>query len=201
MATVTLNARVRTGRGKGYRNRLRAQKRLPGVVYGRDVGSIPIEVEMGAVQEILAGPGKNALIELQVARNGGTDRYHAIIKELQYHPVRGELMHIDLQQVRLDEEVTTTVPLRLVGEAPGEKAGGLVEQVLRTVEVIGRPDRLPEAIEVDISRLEVGDSLHVRDLVPPPGVRLLEEPEAVAVTVLAPAVTAPEAEEPAEAAE
>lgn len=187
MATVTLNAKVRTGRGRGYRNRLKAQNRLPGVVYGKQVGSIPIEVEARAVQEILAGPGKNALIELQVADDGNTRRYHAIIKELQYHPLKNELLHIDLQQVALDEKVTITVPLRLIGTAAGEAKGGLVEQVLREVEIMGRPDRLPEAIDVDISHLDLGDSIHVRNLVPPAGIRILEAPEAVVATVLAPA--------------
>ncbi|MGQ9497403.1 MAG: 50S ribosomal protein L25 [Desulfotomaculales bacterium] len=201
MVTATLQARTRAGRGRGYRNRLRAKNLLPGVVYGKRVGSIPIEVEARAVQEILAGPGKNALIELHLNDSGGTTKYHAIIKELQYHPVRNELMHIDLQQVALDEEVATTVLLRLVGDAPGEAKGGLVEQVLRSVEVVGRPDRLPEALDVDISRLDVGDSIHIRDLAPPAGIRILEAPEAVVVTVLAPAGAGEEAPQKPEAPE
>lgn len=165
---------------------MRAQNLLPGVVYGKQVGSIPIEVDARAVHDILARRGRSVLIELELTGDGTAAKYHAILKELQYHPVRNELIHIDLQQVTLDEEVSTTVPLRLVGTAPGEEKGGLVEQVLRSVEIVGRPDRLPEAIEVDISGLDLGDSLHVRDLVPPAGVRLLEDPEAVVVTVLVP---------------
>lgn len=194
MATEHLDVVVREGRGRSYRNRLRAEGKIPAVVYGRAVGNLPVEVEARAVERIIDRHGAGGLVELNLKGGGRAKKYHAIIKDIQYHPVKRDLQHVDFQQISLKEEVTTHVPLRLVGEAPGAKKGGLVEQHLRQVEISCLPTKIPEAIDVDISGLDLGESLHVRDLKVPEGVRLLTEDEISVVSIIAPRREAAEPE-------
>lgn len=194
MATEHLDVVVREGRGRSYRNRLRAEGKIPAVVYGRAVGSLPVEVETRAMERLIDRHGAGGLVELSLKGSGRAKKYHAIIKDIQYHPVKRHLQHVDFQQISLKEEVTTHVPLRLVGEAHGAKKGGLVEQHLRQAEVSCLPTRIPEAIDVDISGLDLGESLHVKDLEVPEGVRLLTDEEISVVSIIAPRREAPEPE-------
>jgi|Deesub1362A_J573_1020465.scaffolds.fasta_scaffold00112_48 large subunit ribosomal protein L25 len=199
MNVVDLNARSRTGRGKGYRNRLKAQGLVPAVVYGKELGSLPIELENRAVENILNKGSRNMLISLKVdPGNGRARKFDAIIKEVQFHPYKNEIFHVDFQQISLKEELTTNVGLRLVGEAPGAKAGGRLEQLLWEIEVSCLPQDIPDYIRVDVSGLEIGDSLHVADLTPPKGVKFMTDGEVTVVTVTAPRQ---EGEAPEEAAE
>ncbi|MDI6710708.1 MAG: 50S ribosomal protein L25/general stress protein Ctc [Thermoanaerobacterales bacterium] len=186
MATEHLDVVVREGRGRSCRNRLRAEGKIPAVVYGRAVGSLPVEVETRAVERLIDRHGAGGLVELGLKGGGRVKKYHAIIKDIQYHPIKRHLQHVDFQQISLKEDVTTHVPLRLVGEAPGAKKGGVVEQHLRQVEVSCLPTRIPEAIDVDISGLDLGESLHVKDVNVPEGVRLLTDEEISVVSISAP---------------
>ncbi|MGB9803958.1 50S ribosomal protein L25/general stress protein Ctc [Desulfofundulus sp.] len=186
---ASLSAQVRTGRGKGYRRRLAAQGKIPAVVYGKAIGSIPVEVELRALKNILAREGgRNALIDLKITGEGQERQDKVLIKELQYDSMRGELIHADFQQVSLTEKITTTVPVELEGEPVGVKQGGILQQQLRELEISCLPADIPEAITMDISGLEIGDTVHVADLPVPPGVRVLNDPEEVVATVVAPAV-------------
>lgn len=183
MADARLRAEVRTGGGRGCRNRLKRQGLLPAVVYGKGLGSLPIQVSYKAVKEILSGQGRSSLIELTLVTNGREEKHYVVIKEVQYDRLKKELIHLDLHAVALDEQVTLTVPVRLTGTGVIEKKGGVVEQFLREIEIAGWPGRLPEALEVDLSCREVDETIHVRDLVPPPGVTILEDPETVVAVV------------------
>jgi len=194
MATEHLDVTVREGRGRSYRNRLRGEGKIPAVVYGRAVGSLPVEVEARAVQRLIERHGAGGLVELSLKAGGRAKKYHAIIKDIQYHPIKRHLQHVDFQQISLKEEVTTHVPLRLVGEAQGAKKGGLVEQHLRQIEISCLPTRIPEAVDVDISGLDLGESLYVRDLEIPAGVRLLTDEETSVVSITVPRRVAPETE-------
>ncbi|MCS5695398.1 50S ribosomal protein L25/general stress protein Ctc [Desulfofundulus thermocisternus] len=199
---ASLLAQVRSGRGKGYRHRLAAQGKIPAVVYGRTIGSIPLEVELRAVKNILAGEGgRNTLINLKITGDGQERQDKVLIKELQFDNMRGELIHVDFQQVSLTDRVTTTVPVELEGEPVGVKQGGILQQQLRELEISCLPADIPEAITMDVSGLEMGDTIYVSDLPVPEGVKVLNDPEEVVATVVAPAIERVPGEEEEEAGE
>ncbi|SHE32792.1 LSU ribosomal protein L25P [Desulfofundulus australicus DSM 11792] len=199
---ASLLAQVRSGRGKGYRHRLAAQGKIPAVVYGRTIGSIPLEVELRAVKNILAGEGgRNTLINLKITGDGQERQDKVLIKELQFDNMRGELIHVDFQQVSLTDRITTTVPVELEGEPVGVKQGGILQQQLRELEISCLPADIPEAITMDVSGLEMGDTIYVSDLPVPEGVKVLNDPEEVVATVVAPAIERVPGEEEEEAGE
>ncbi|MEW6457721.1 MAG: 50S ribosomal protein L25 [Bacillota bacterium] len=187
MAVVDLKARPRAGRGKGYRNRLKQNGLIPAVIYGKEVGSLLLEVETRAVQDILAKTGRNALIQLRVEpEKGRAKRYDAIIKDVHMHPYRNEFFHVDFHQISLKDELTTSVNLKLTGSAPGVTAGGRLEQLIRQVEVSCLPRNIPDHIEVDVSGLGIGDAIHVSDLKAPEGVKFETDGDVTVVTLIAP---------------
>lgn len=186
MEVLELKSRPRMGRGRGYRNRLKALGLIPAVVYGKEVGSVPVEVETRAVEDILNKGGRNTLVKLEIeSENQELQRLDTIIKELQIHPYRNEIMHLDLHQISLKEELVASVALRLTGTAPGAVAGGLLEQLLRQVEVSCLPRNIPDHIEVDVSGLQIGDSIHVAELKAPAEVKFVTEGETTVATVIA----------------
>jgi large subunit ribosomal protein L25 len=201
MSEYKLAAENRSDAGKGAARRLRASGRVPAVLYGH--GSKPEHLSVDARQfgqALRTDAGVNVLIELEVGRT----RHLALAKEIQRHPVRGDLIHVDFIQVRRGEKVHVQVPVHLVGEAPGVREGGIADQDLYQVNVEAEVTNVPEAVDADVSGLNIGDVLRVGDLKAPGGAVILDDPEASVVSVVAPAVEAePEAEleEGAEGAE
>lgn len=183
MQFVDLKGEVRQGRGKGVCRKLRRKNLLPAVVYGGGGEGLPIVVNPRELLKVL-GQGENVLIRLSLEGDGGTKT--VILKELQRHPVRGSLLHADFQEISMERKITVAVPLILTGEAIGKLKGGIVDQSLREVEVECLPLTIPDRIEVDVSGLDLGDTLHVRDLKVPEGVRVLEDPELTVASVVAP---------------
>ncbi|MEW6726060.1 MAG: 50S ribosomal protein L25/general stress protein Ctc [Bacillota bacterium] len=185
MATANLEVTPRDKRGKNQLNTLREQGKVPGVVYGKSVGNLPVEMDGREIEDIVKHHGSAALVELKVKTGSKPKKYHAIIKEVQYHPFKRQIQHIDLQQISLKEEVHTHVPLHFVGAAPGVKQGGVLAYHLRQIEVACLPMKIPEHIEVDISGLDIGDNIHVSELAVPEGVKVLTEGGSVVVAVTA----------------
>ena len=196
MSEYKLAAENRSDTGKGAARRLRASGRVPAVLYGH--GSKPEHLSVDARQfgqALRTDAGVNVLIELQVGRQ----RHLALAKEIQRHPVRGDLVHVDFIQVRRGEKVHVQVPVHLVGEAPGVREGGIADQDLYQVNVEAEVTAVPEVVEADVSGLGLGDVLRVADLKAPGGAVILDDPEAPVVSVVTPAAEAePEAEEAAE---
>jgi large subunit ribosomal protein L25 len=185
MVEVVLSAQVRTGRGKGYRRRLAAQGKIPAVVYGKAVGNLMLEISLSEMKRILANKVNwTKLLDLRITGEGWDRQDKVIIKEVQYDPLTGNLRHVDFHQVSLGEEVTVTVPVELRGEPVGVKKGGVLQHQLRAVEVSCLPTQIPEVVTVDVSGMDIGDTLFVRDLSFPAGVKVLSEPEEEVVTVL-----------------
>lgn len=198
MAIEHLDLEMREGRGRSCRNRLRAVGKVPAVVYGRTIGSLAVQMDTKDVTRFLDQHGAGGLVEFSLNRDGESEKYHAIFKEVQYHPYKRELLHVDLQQISLKEEINTHIPLRLVGEAPGIKKGGLVEQHLWQVEVSCLPTQIPEAVELDISSLDLGESFHAKDINLPEGVCLLTDEDVAVVSISLPRREAEETEEAAD---
>ncbi len=200
MAVNALVAEVRDATGKGVSRRLRAAGRIPAVVYGKGAESKAISIDPSALQRLLqgSGAGMNTLIELSV---DGTTRT-VLVKELQRDPVRGRPLHTDFYLVDLDQTVEVSVPVRLVGRAPGVELGGILDHPLREIELECLPRAIPESVDVDVSALQVGDSIHVRDLELPEGASVRTDGDLAVASVVAPVVVEePVAEEPGEGEE
>jgi large subunit ribosomal protein L25 len=188
----TLTVDERSERGSRAARRLRREGLVPGVVYGgRDGDSTSFKVDSRVLRQVLVDG--SALIDLQV---GGRTR-PVIVKDQQLHPVRGEIVHIDLLEVRLDEKIQTTVAVHVEGveESPGVKEGGVLEQVTHQLNIEALPTDIPEAIVVDMSGMEIAATMHLSEVPAPTGVTFLDDPEE---TIIATIVVPTEIEEPEE---
>ena len=197
MAENQLVAEKRDGTGKGVARKLRAAGRVPAVLYGVGVEPTALSVDAKDLYHLLhTGAGTNVLVDLKV----GSKKHLALPRDVQRDHIRGRYVHVDFLAVRADAMITLTVPIRLVGESPGVKLGGVLEHHLWDLQVECLPTDVPDAIEADVSVLEeIGTSLKVADLPVPEGVKILTAPEESVVAVQQP--QAPVVEEVAEVAE
>jgi large subunit ribosomal protein L25 len=179
MEEISLVAEPRRDKGSPATRRLRTKGRVPGVVYGHGVTPIPVSVDERALRGALSTEaGANALIDLTI----GKAHHLALARELQRHPVRQTVAHVDFIVVRRDEIVSAEVPVMLVGEALAvSRAGGTVEQLLLSVDVRAKPADIPRSFEVDITDLDIGDAIRLSTVVIPPGVTLETDPESPVV--------------------
>ncbi|MBW1982333.1 MAG: 50S ribosomal protein L25/general stress protein Ctc [Deltaproteobacteria bacterium] len=202
METVTLNAKLRTATGKGVARALRRQGLIPAVFYGGEQGPVSLQVKKAELEKLLTtGTRENVLIDLTIDNGDGSNSRPAMIKEIQYDPVKRSILHVDFYAISMDRKIIIEVPIILHGEPAGLAEGGILQQVTRTLQISCLPGRIPESLELDVTHLNIGDSLHVSDLDPPEGVELLEEEQLTVVTVAAPARVEEEPEEVAEVEE
>lgn len=187
MTQNNLEVHIRESRGKGYRNKIHDEGLIPAVVYGKAVGNIPVEVDARELEKILQS-GRNTLVNLKVTGNGGGSPYKVIVKEVQTDPLRHRILHADFQQISMHDRIDTTVPVHLVGESEGVAAGGILQQLVREVEISCLPTEIPESLTVNIAGMKTGDSLTVADLLMPAGVQLRTDPGTVVASVLAPRI-------------
>ncbi len=154
-----------------------------GVVYGGGEAPVAFAVDARLLRQVLAHAG--AVIDLSVDGSGSTP---VVVKDLARHPVTGETVHVDLLRVRLDQAIQATVVLELLGEedAPGVKEGGVLEHVTRELTIEALPGDIPDSLQHDVSGLQIGDTLTLEAITPPPGVELLDDPETVIATLTPP---------------
>jgi large subunit ribosomal protein L25 len=196
MEEARIQAETREGRGKGPARRLRRLNRIPAVLYGRDVLPVAVSVSSKDWRVLAAHVRSNAIIRMDLTDAGVVQERPVMVKHVQKRPVGESVLHIDFLQVSMERAVQVEVPIHLVGSPVGVAKGGVVEQHLRTAMVESLPGQIPEKIDVDISNLDIGDSIHINEI-SLPGVKLLDHPDVAVV-----GVTRPEAEEaPAPAAE
>lgn len=168
--------------GSAASRRLRAEGHVPGVLYGHGITPVHLTVERRELRIALSGPaGVNTILDLQV---DGTS-YPAIVKELQRHPLKRTVSHIDFQQVSMNEEITVTVPVHLSGEAKAVVAeGGLVDTAVDGLDVVTTPNNLPSEIVIDITDMQPGDVIRLGDITLPAGVTAVADPDLVVVSIL-----------------
>lgn len=200
MKEVVLNVRQREERGKEYTKKLRRNGLIPAVVYGQKTPSLPLEIESKSFLALLRGGlGENVLVTLTTGDQKQRDR-KVLIREIQRDPVGGQIIHVDFHEVSLTKTLSIQVPLHLVGTPEGVTEGGILQHALRELEVECLPTAIPEKIEVDVSHLNIGDSIHVADL-KVENVNIVSDPESSIVSVVPPTVfkepevAAPAAEE------
>jgi large subunit ribosomal protein L25 len=193
MADATLIAERRPTAGKGPAGRVRREGLVPAVVYGLGAENVSVAVSQRELVHILSGgSGMNTLITLNI---DGTEEL-AIARQLQRHPVRGNVIHVDFVRVRADQTIQAEIPVHLTGESEGAVRGGILEQLVHTLTVEAKPSDFPPSIEHDVSALEIGGQVYVRDLVAPAGVTVLQSGDDLVAQISAPRVA--EAEEGAE---
>ena len=183
MAEVTLDVSRREQAGKSIARKLRQQGRVPAVVYGGHRDPVAISVDRKAITDLIQ-KSEHGVRSIFLLKMAGTDQQrHAMIKDVQINPLTRRMEHIDFVRVLMDEVVRTTVPLHVVGSAPGVKTGGMLDTQIRELHVECLPNAIPDSIDVDISGLEMHQFLRVADIKVPEGVKVLEDPERVVVGV------------------
>jgi large subunit ribosomal protein L25 len=173
---IKLQVSEREGRGSADARRLRKAGFIPGVLYGKGKSSYTISVPDRDLRRVLTGQGGLHAI-LDVVLEGQKSTHASILKDYQRDPIRGHITHIDLQEVRLDQPIQASVNVQLVGEPAGVKEGGVLSQIQREINVEALPMEIPEHIDLDVSGMEIGDTLRLVDLRPMEGVAYLDDPE------------------------
>jgi len=185
---VKLKAEARTNVGRSGVRKLRARGIIPAVIYGGKVKPQPLQVAARDINAMMShASGENVLVDLEIA--GEKSNRAALVQEVQHSPVRGEIVHVDFHAISMDETIQAEVPLEPTDTPVGVKTfGGLLEQSLRALTIECLPRDLPDRITVDVSQLNIGDSIHVRDIQLPPGVTAKVPLDLTAFSVMAPVV-------------
>jgi large subunit ribosomal protein L25 len=201
MKSLSLTAYPRALRKRTGVRKIRQHGRVPAVIYGRLHAPQNLEIGAKDLENLIhRSISENILVDLAVDGDGASRRL-ALVQEIQHHPLTGKFLHVDLHEVKEDEKVTVTVPVETVGEPLGVKTGGgVLEHVLFKLKVRALPKDIPEVLEVDVSALDIGKSLHIGEIKPPANVEILGHKKVVVISVAAPVTEAQEAEAEAAAA-
>jgi large subunit ribosomal protein L25 len=200
METIELEVQLRSEGGKGAARQLRRTGKVPAIFYGPKRRSTPITFDAKAFLQNMSTVGSAHLIRLRSSAEEVANRV-ALVKETQYHPVTGEVLHADFYEVDMAEKLHLRVPLHFSGKAVGVALGGILQPVQREVEVECLPGDIPEFINVDVTALNIHDAIHISELQAPEGVSICYERDTTLVTVLPPTVEEVKVEEAAVAAE
>jgi large subunit ribosomal protein L25 len=185
---VQLKAKTRAEIGKGAVKRMRSEGVVPAVIYGAHTKPMNVAVSVEELEKVLHGAtSENVLVDLQVDEGGKMNSRLALIQEVQHHPYEDAILHIDFHEVLATEKLRTNVPIRPIGEPAGVKTGGgVLEYVMRELRVECLPQDLPDVLEINVEKLEIGQSIHVGDITPPKGATLLDDKGQTVFLVAAP---------------
>jgi large subunit ribosomal protein L25 len=165
MERPVLSAEIRGGVGKGKARKLRAKGLIPAIFYSPQSQSIPLVIDSKEfVKTLQTEAGENVLIDLNIRKGDQADRKVVMVKDIQIDPLQGTTLHTDFYEVAMNEMVTVEVPIHLVGKPEGIKMGGILEQIRRVIQIQCLPGDIPKRIDVDVSPLKIGDSIHVQDI-------------------------------------
>ncbi len=196
---ATLNAEKRDEQGKGAARRMRAEGRVPAVIYGKDEETMMLSVSAKEAEQVFQAISvENTLVDVKIKGQRGA--VATLVREVQVHPYRPELIHIDFYRIQKDVAVEVEVPIHLVGTPEGVKSqGGVLEQIVHELAVKCLPDSIPESFEIDVTGLTIGDAIHVSDIDTAEGVEMLVDEDQTVCTVVTPRVVEVEGEEEEEA--
>ena len=185
MQEITIAARKRESSGKGVARKLRAAGRIPAIFYGRTQQPVSIDIEAKQFENILHHlESENVIVNLAI----GDEVNKALLRDVQHGPVRGMVLHADFYHVAMDQEINVHIPIHFQGLAAGVKNdGGIMQCTMRELEISCLPDRIPPSVDVDVNALNIGDSIHVRDIVLP-GVKIVSDPQSTVVTIIHPII-------------
>ncbi len=183
MERMQLSATKREQQGKGPARRVRSQGLVPAVLYGQGIEALKLTINPKDLLKTLGKGGTNILLDLKIE---GQETVPVMVKEYQADVLKRNFLHVDFLKVDLKKKVSVEVPIHLTGKAPGVKEGGILEHVTRSIKVICLPTAIPQALEVDVSSLDIGDNLHVHDLKLPPNVEIPPGADFTIAAVVAP---------------
>lgn len=197
--TTIIHAKKRDSKGKSAAKQLRADSFIPAVVYGHKFASLALSLNAAEINKLFK-PGREdaeeyRLYKLLIDTEDDSQGTMVMLKEIQRHPINDSIHHIDFFAVRMDEKITAPVHLKIVGKSAGVKLGGILRHILREITVKSLPTDIPPHIDIDVSELQIGDSVHVRDLQLPANVQIITDLDAPIVSVLAPVIIKEEKEE------
>jgi large subunit ribosomal protein L25 len=202
MAQVSLSAHVRNIKGKGAARKLRRDKQVPAVFYGPHAPATMLSVNYSDLQALIKSTAsENIILQLRIESDKGAETHSVILKELQSDPIKPVYYHADFYEIAMDKELTLNIALHLAGTPPGVAKGGVLQHVKRDLQVSCLPADMVESIEVDVSALDIGDAVHVKDIALPKGIKSLEEEDETVAVVATPHVVAEKVEEEGEEAE
>ena len=188
MEEIALEAQKRQELGTRKVNRLRKSALIPAVVYGE--GKITLNIQLAAkdfLNLLAVHRGESFVLKLRIKDNGEFQEKSVLIKQIQHHPVRDDVIHVDFNEISLTKTIRVKIPLSAVGEAVGVKRdGGVLDHILWELEIECLPTLIPKSIEVNVSDLKIGDSLHVKNLTVGEGIKILNDPEATILAVVMP---------------
>lgn len=185
MKQVILNAIKREKLGKESCRKLRKQGLIPAIVYGPRFQPLPISVKLSELESILTKyKGETVLFTLQLA-NGESSKFQALLKDYQIDPVTDKIIHVDFLAIHEKEAISIDVPLEFLGKPVGVSKGGILEILLHELTVECLPSNIPDKISIDISNLDIGDVLHVKDIKVPEGIKIINNPYETVLTILA----------------
>ncbi len=200
MARPVLNAIARKDKGKGAARKLRRDQQMPANFYGPNAQPIMLAVNYAELERLMRqSAAENIVLDLKIQSDDGTETRRVIIKELQVDPTKDIYLHADFFEISMDRQITVHVPISLTGTPVGVKEGGVLQHVRRELSVTCLPDKLIDTLELDVSGLEIGESLNIRDIALPEGITSLDEGDLTVAVVAAPTVAVEEA--PAEEVE
>jgi large subunit ribosomal protein L25 len=202
METFKLKTEVRTGSGKGAAHKLRAVGHIPAILYGRKEEPVSLLIEESAIRAILHSHPDSAVVDLDVKGGKSKGLVNVVVRHVQRHPASGKLLHVDFQRISLDEKIRVEVRVILNGDPKGVKEqGGILEHVTRSLNILSLPGAIPEAVEIDVTHLMIGDTVKLRDIVGDHrDIEFLDETDITLANLIPPIVEAKPAEE-AEVAE
>jgi large subunit ribosomal protein L25 len=187
LETLEIRVDARDNKHKRDAKRLLREGKIPGVLYGPKTQAVPLSLDKREFSSRVADLEGSHLVRLKSESSALSDKV-ALVKEMQYHPISGEVIHTDLYEVDLTAKITVNVPLHFVGKAEGVVRGGILQPIVREIEVECLPLDIPAFFEVDVSRLDIGDSVHVEELTIPEGVTAVFESNFPLVAVVPPTV-------------
>ncbi|MBN1830866.1 MAG: 50S ribosomal protein L25 [Deltaproteobacteria bacterium] len=187
MAKPVLNALTRKTKGKGTARRLRRDQQIPASFYGPNTQPVMLAVSYAELERLMRrSAAENIILDLNIQSDDGSETRSVILKELQVDPAKDIYLHVDFCEISMDKEITVHIPISLKGTPAGVKEGGVLQHIRRELNVSCLPDKLIDTLELDVSGLEIGEALHIRDINLPEGITTLEEGDLTVASVAAP---------------
>jgi len=187
LETLEIRAAVREKKHKRDAKRILRDGKVPGILYGPKIAPVPLEFDQREFASRVAGLEGSHLVRLKSESEALSEKV-ALVKDMQFHPISGRVIHADLYEVDLSAKITVRVPLHFIGKAAGVVRGGILQPIVREIEVECLPLDIPQFFDVDVSALDIGDSIHIADMNMPEGITAVSEESLALVTVVPPTV-------------
>lgn len=196
MSQYTLSAHVREHKGKQIAKKMRKNNQVPAIFYGPNAVSIMLSIEYADLSKLLRQTsGENIILGLQITSDKGSESKTVMLKELQVEPITDTYLHADFYEISMDKEITVDIPIHLINTPKGVTLGGILQHTRREIAISCFPDKLVEFIEVDVSDLDIGDSIQLGDVQLPEGLKAMQDPSMTVAVVFAPTISAEKEEE------